>query len=147
MTATRDPAARRFREFGSAVRALARDGTRDWPATFKENYIEIVNALVENYLVSIPSLRHVMKPPTFVAGARVIACEYLRHVNIAFAATVEMGRGEVKKPDMKAVSIIEHTICPGDHAWIGAHCSKCFTMRYMTAKEGGNCSCRSVPGR
>ncbi len=129
MTATKDPAARRFREIRLAVQALARGRVGKWPETFKEQYLRTIETLVENYLASIPSLSRIIKPSTFTAGACVITCRYLRGLNITFEARADMEMAEMNTQSENAAATIVHTICPSDHAWIGRHCSKCLTMQ------------------
>jgi hypothetical protein len=133
MTETKGPAARRFREFGRAVRTLARAGTDTWPKTFAGRYLEAMDVLVENYMAAIPALRRLMEPPTFVAGARVILVRYLESIDIVFESTARIVGHDTRDRSCAAALSIEHTICPGDHAWIWVHCSKCFANRGATA--------------
>ena len=119
--------ARRFRAFRNAVQAIVREESEAWYPAFKKRYRETMAALVENYLAGVSPLRNIMKPKTFVAGARPIVASYLQGFGLEFALAGEFAKSTATSDDLQVAAMIAHTICPGDHDWSGTFCTRCFS--------------------
>ncbi|MEX2684695.1 MAG: hypothetical protein Q6373_024195 [Candidatus Sigynarchaeota archaeon] len=77
MPRRRDAASRRFSAFARAVRSSIKAESSEWPEMARAAWKSVMIRLLENYLASITSIKKMLAPGTFLAGARLLAGRYM----------------------------------------------------------------------